>query len=112
MKPTVCVTMCILQPLIQAVTVYPRNVGGAGSWPGTLGIWKRAWTTTGQQHYVEPEEVKNTAKNVFLGGSAKYLFGIQLNTFLRKQYIVLLRIHENAAKHHLEKMAKYFLEYI
>jgi len=47
-----------------------------------------------------------------LGGSAKYLFGIQLNTFLRKQYIVLLRIHENAAKHHLEKMAKYFLEYI
>jgi len=42
MKPTVCVTMCILQPLIQAVTVYPRIVGGAGSWPGTLGIWKRA----------------------------------------------------------------------
>jgi len=45
------------------------------------------------------------------GRTAKYLFGIQLNIFLKKQYIVFLRIHENTAKHHLEKVAKYFLKY-
>ena len=64
-----------------------------GSWPGTLGIWKRAWTTTGQQHYVEPEDVKNTA-NYFPGNTLKY-FQESWNTenyFLAKQWNIFKRI--------------------